>query len=521
MTTGINMNKAPLITLEDITVRLRDKVYLKNTSWQIDKGQNWAIIGPNGAGKTTLAKALFGGVPVVKGQVRHRFSTDELRPIYDAIGYVAPEQQRGIMAKEKLLLDSRDYSGNIDEVTTVADIILGRAYRPDIENSGDRHCLDKVAHRLEIESILDSSILSISSGEMTKTLIARALLKEPRLLILDEPYDGLDHESRSSLKQMLERLIADQIQLVLITHRLDEIMSNLSHVLMLKNGSVFASGKHTEVLRPDILKELYALGTSSWVQPMYLPDSYSKGTTSSSKHHINNRENTDSILIQMKDTTVRYKGSTILDRINWMVKHRQNWMISGPNGAGKTTLLKLILGENLQAYANDITLFGRQKGSGESIWEIKKNIGFISSDLLSRYHMHVSVFDVVCSGFFDSIGLYRLCTDEQRDIARSWIETLGITALADEKFGQISHGQCQLVLIARIMVKSPLLLLLDEPCDGLDIANREKLLQLLNIIGDRSNTNLIYVTHHPSETFPSITHMMHLDGGKIVGIYQA
>ena len=515
------MKKEPFITLNAISVRLRDKVYLRNTSWQINSAESWAILGPNGAGKTTLAKALFGGVPVVGGSITHHNGTENSVPVYDSIGYVSPGQQRGIMEKEKLQLDSRDFSGNIDEVTTVEDIILARAYRHEPGNTNYGHRLGDVAKKLRIESILGRNILSISSGEMAKTLVARALLKKPRLLILDEPYDGLDHASRQSLKAMLERLIHNHIQVVLVTHRFEEIMSNISHVLLLKNGRVYRHGKRNEVLTKEILDDLYRSESSVPSDPERLffssntlaqkkPDGYSK-----------NGKATGNVLIKMNNTTVQYRGVTVLDKINWTVRQGNNWMILGPNGSGKTTLLKLVLGENQQAYANDIYLFGRKKGSGENVWDIKKNIGFISSELQALHPRHLSAFNIVCSGFFDSIGLYRLCSNEQKDKAFEWIETLGIASLADQKFGQLSHGQCQLVLIARAMVKSPLLLMLDEPCDGLDIANRKQVMRLLDFIGDRTDTNLIYVTHHQAEIIPCITHVLTLEGGKIVSMTKA
>jgi molybdate transport system ATP-binding protein len=512
------MKNEPIITLDAITVRLRDKVYLQNTSWQIKGGENWAVIGPNGAGKTTLAKSLFGGVPVVGGRITHHYDTRDAESIYDAIGYVSPEQQRSIMEKENLQLDSRDFSGNIDEVTTVEDIILGRAYRHEPDTTDFSHRLGDVARQLQIEAILHRNILSISSGEMAKTLIARALLKKPRLLILDEPYDGLDHGSRRSLKHLLERLIDDHIQMVLITHRFEEIMSNISHVLLLKNGGVYQHGRRDEVLTPEILDGLYRRESHLPEEPHHLPafsDILKHTRPDHSPHHEDAREN---VLIQMNDTTVKYHDVTVLDRVNWRVTQGDNWMILGPNGAGKTTLLKLVLGENQQAYANDIYLFGKKKGSGESVWDIKKNIGFISSELQARYPGHLSAFQVVCSGFFDSIGLYRLCSKSQKETARAWIETLGISNLAHQKFGLLSHGQCQLVLIARAMVKSPVLLMLDEPCDGLDITNRDRLLQLLGIIGEHTDTHLIYVTHHKEEIIPCITHVLSLDRGKVVRI---
>jgi molybdate transport system ATP-binding protein len=320
---------------------------------------------------------------------------------------------------------------------------------------------------------------------------------------------------------MLESLIDDHIQLGMITHRFDEIMSNISHVLLLKNGSVYQSGKRDEVLTKETLDGLYGLENSLPAQPGRLPHFSRARKDNSPDQSANGGKVAGNVLIKMKDTTVRYRDVTVLDKVNWTVRQGDNWMILGPNGAGKTILLKLILGENLQAYANEIYLFGRKKGSGENVWDIKKNIGFISSELQARYPMHLSAFDVVCSGFFDSIGLYRLCSDEQKDMARTWIDTLGVANLADQKFGQLSHGQCQLVLIARAMVKSPVLLMLDEPCDGLDIANRDRLLKLLDIIGENTDTNLIYVTHHKAETLPCITHVLVLDRGKIVNIKTA
>jgi len=512
------MNNEPIITLDAITVRLRDKVYLQNTSWQIKGGENWTVIGPNGAGKTTLAKSLFGGVPVVGGRITHHYSTRDSESIYHSIGYVSPEQQRSIMEKENLQLDSRDFSGNIDEVTTVEDIILGRAYRHEPDTTDYSHRLDDVAGQLRIDAILDRNILSISSGEMAKTLIARALLKKPRLLILDEPYNGLDHRSRKSLKNLLERLIDDHIQMVLITHRFEEIMSNISHVLLLKNGGVYKHGRRDEILTQEILGDLYRQENSLPDKPQQL-SVFSDGLKQNHPNQCNQDiKQPDRVLIQMNDTTVKYHDVTVLDKVNWTVRQGDNWMILGPNGAGKTTLLKLILGENQQAYANDIYLFGKKKGSGESVWDIKKNIGFISSELQARYPRHLSAFQVVCSGFFDSIGLYRLCSKEQKETARAWIETLGISNLAHQNFGLLSHGQCQLVLIARAMVKSPVLLMLDEPCDGLDIANRDRLLQILGFIGEHTDTHLIYVTHHKTEIIACITHVLSLDRGKIVRI---
>jgi molybdate transport system ATP-binding protein len=191
-------------------------------------------------------------------------------------------------------------------------------------------------------------------------------------------------------------------------------------------------------------------------------------------------------------------------------------MIRGPAAAGKSTVLTLINGDNLQAYANNIYLFGQKRGAGQSIWDIREKIGYISSDLQLRQHQHPDAFEVVCSGFFASNGLYRKCSAEQLAIADAWSRFLEIDALADQKFGRLSHGQRQLVLLARAMVKSPIFLILDEPLQGLDIKNKSKLRNVFEYIGRHTPTNLIYVPDQEEEQLTCITHVLQMERGKSI-----
>ena len=193
------------------------------------------------------------------------------------------------------------------------------------------------------------------------------------------------------------------------------------------------------------------------------------------------------------------------------MKQGQNWAIVGPNGAGKTTLLNLIFGDNPQAYANEIYLFGKRRGSGESIWSIKQRIGFISPEFQIRYRKQMRVLDVVVSGFYDSVGLYRQADPEKMKMAKQWISLFGIDNLSAENFEQLSYGEQRMVLLARAVVKSPLLLILDEPCQGLDPANRKIMLDLFDLIGRTGRTQLIYVTHYPEEIPECITHVLQFE----------
>jgi molybdate transport system ATP-binding protein len=197
------------------------------------------------------------------------------------------------------------------------------------------------------------------------------------------------------------------------------------------------------------------------------------------------------------------------------VKRGENWAILGPNGSGKSTILRLILGENLQGYTNQITLFGKRKGTGETLWEIKKRIGAVSSELQVQYRKKMSAYDVIASGFYDSIGLYQYPTPEQKEIVDRWIQILRIEDIAHRPYHQLSYGQKRLILLARAMVKWPVLLIVDEPCHGLDILNRKRVLEILERIG-HTQTNLLYVTNHKDEILNCVTHVIRINKGRVL-----
>ena len=512
----------PFITVDHMTVRLPNRLILEDSVWSIRSDEHWAILGPNGSGKTTLVRSLWGGVPLRSGAIHFDFlgpdSANRDIPPRDLIGVVSLEMHQRLMEQEELKEEFRAYAGGKGEGTTAQEVIVSGilAHRP--LTSGDESRVFQVAELLEMAPLLPRSMASLSTGEARKVLIARALMKSPRLLILDEPFEGLDHGARAALGRSIHQLMTGSLRVLLVAHRLEEILPAITHVLLVKDGRVFRQGTKEEILTSQNLSQLYGC-------PLLLGKnngSYNLSYGAANDKKINLpagcREMLTSgseALIAMKDTTVKYGDLVVIDRLNWTMQQGENWAILGPNGAGKSTLVKLILGENLQAYANPITLFGKRRGSGETIWEIKKRIGVVSADLQLKYRKKMSAREVIASGFYDSIGLYRVPTREQNETVERWVDLLDIHDLVQEPYPQLSFGQKRMILLARAMVKSPEVLIVDEPCHGLDVANRRRVLKILERIG-RTETNLLYITDRPDEILGCITHVMRLQKGKAI-----
>jgi molybdate transport system ATP-binding protein len=502
----------PFITLKDVSLRLYERVLFEHTDWKIFENQHWAVIGPNGSGKSTLVKALCGRVPVVQGRIAYHFGADGVKP-QEQIGYVSFDAQRSVVGWQDPFYQARWNSARSRDGAPVAGCLSrDQVYKANpfqvIDNLPDPAAFaarrDEVIELLQIEALLGKNAIQLSNGERRKVFIAKALLKSPRLLILDNPFTGLDQAFRDRLKNVIARLMQSAMRVMVVETNRDEIPPGITHALEVAGCRVVASGPVGAGSKPRKTAKAH---TAPSPQPPSIP----LGTSSSLKG-----EGAGRILVRMENVRVSYNGMSVLQGINWIVREGERWALMGPNGAGKTTLLSLILGDNPQAYANEIALFGRRRGSGESIWEIKRRIGWVAPELHLYYPFHATGFDVVCSGFFDSVGLYRRCSPQQREEVQAWTERLSIADCAEAMFRQLSEGQQRMVLIARALVKQPQLLVLDEPCQGLDAHNRDRVLEAVDLVGVNLDASMIYVTHEKDELPKSITHMLRLDGGKAI-----
>jgi molybdate transport system ATP-binding protein len=221
--------------------------------------------------------------------------------------------------------------------------------------------------------------------------------------------------------------------------------------------------------------------------------------------------------ITMKNVTITYGEKKILAGIDWEVQRGERWLLSGPNGAGKSTLLSLVTGDNPQAYANEIYLFDRRRGSGESIWDIKRKIGFLSPELHLFFDQGCSAFEAIASGLFDTIGLFRQLSDDQIELVDHWMKITGIHSLRSKRLFELSAGQQRIVLLVRALVKNPPLLILDEPCQGLDREKEAELLELINAVCLHGNKTMVFVTHYANERPSCIKNFISLENGKVVG----
>ncbi|MEL7628918.1 molybdate ABC transporter ATP-binding protein ModF [Pectobacterium aroidearum] len=462
--------------------RLSDTRMLHLDELTLDENQCWAFVGANGSGKSALARALSGELPLLRGERTTGFQRSVRLSFEQLQKLVSDEWQRN---NTDLLSEGEDDTGR-----TTAEVIQ--------DNLNDPVRCQHLAQQFGIAHLLDRRFKYLSTGETRKAMLCQALMTQPDLLILDEPFDGLDVASRQQLADELRKLADTGYTLVLILNRFDDIPDFINHVGVLADCTLTRLGERETILSEALVAQLAfseKLSGSSLPEPedpqryMTLP--------------------ADEARIQLRNGVVQYNDRPILHELTWEVLPGQHWQIVGPNGAGKSTLLSLITGDHPQGYSNDLTLFGRKRGSGETIWDIKRHIGYVSSSFHLDYRVSTSVRNVILSGFFDSIGIYQAVSDRQRHLTEQWLTLLGLNgAIADTPFQSLSWGQQRLTLIARALVKHPALLILDEPLQGLDPLNRQLVRRWLDILIGEGETQLLFVSHHAEDAPECITHRL-------------
>ena len=423
-----------------------------------------AIYGRNGSGKTQYVDRM-----------RKQLASDKVR-------YIAFRDSYGVSVDQAYYLQLRWNQHDIDAETPNTGELLERAFLltgPDTPER--RQWQHHVYSQFGLSSLLDKYIITLSSGELRKFQLAKTLLAQPHTLIIDNPFIGLDSEMRQQLRDLLQQLAGEQgLDIYLVVARPEDIPDYVTEVIRMEDGE-----------RAEV------------------PESPDFPESPESPERPENPERPE--VIHCNHITIRYGQRTILRDLDWTVRQGERWSLSGQNGAGKSTLLSLVCADNPQSYACDISLFGHQRGSGESIWDIKRRIGYVSPEMHRSYHRDIPALRIVASGLKDSVGLYVRPTEEEREVCRHWMRVFGIGHLEQRSFLQMSSGEQRLVLLARAFVKDPDLLILDEPMHGLDNENRRLVRSVIEAYCSRRDKTLIFVTHYQEELPPCIDHKLFLE----------
>ena len=486
-----------IIKIDQGVTRMPEWRMARPVDFELCDGEHIAIVGPNGGGKSMAVDIITGRHPLVLKNPEYDFSPSTKELVSDNIKYITFKDSYG-SGDGAYYLQQRWNQHDIDEATPTVGELLDEVYRLSGSDTEEHRLLRRHLYDLfNMERFLDKYVILLSSGELRKFQLTRTLLSDPRVLIMDNPFIGLDVETREQLKQLLALLSQERaLQIIIVLSKVDDIPSFITHVVEVSDMTVgpkltvsdYLSRRKPapgRVLSDEIEKEIINLPYKD------------------NEYHATE-------VVSMTDVSIRYGERTILKDLNWTVLNGERWALSGQNGAGKSTLLSLVCADNPQSYACDIALFGNKRGTGESIWDIKKHIGYVSPEMHRAYKHDIQAIRIVASGLKDSVGLYARPDEREYEICRFWMRVFGIDDLAERTFLKLSSGEQRLVLLARAFVKDPELLILDEPFHGLDNTKRRMVTDIIEAFCRRKNKTMIMVSHYQEELPACIDHSIKL-----------
>lgn len=502
-----------LINIKEGVARHPDYRLAAPVTLSLVERQPLAIVGPNGGGKSLLADMLTGAHPCLGLGVGYHFRHASPMKASEAVRLVTFRDVYG--GYEPAYYQQRWNRADEQQFPTVGEVLsqAARAWTDGHAGAGaDEAPLHALWAETGIAEHLHKPVNLLSSGELRRLQLSKMLLSHPEVLIIDNPYIGLDREARSMLTRLLGRL-SSHLTLVLIVSRAEDVPPFIQTVVPVSDKRVGAPISLSDYLAAEREKEKEA-------GAIELPEAAREGAEDASKRTEDAREGTEAAskgtegtsedVIDFRRITIRYGERTILKDLSWQVRRGEHWALTGENGAGKSTLLSLVCADNPQGYACDISLFGHRRGRGESIWDIKRRIGYVSPEIYSTYRRPLPVLDIVASGLADTIGLYRRPSEADRRRCREWLRVFGAEHLADRGYLTLSSGEQRLVLLVRAFVKSPDLLILDEPFHGLDNALRQRARAVIDAYMRRPDKTLIMVTHYEEELPACIDHHLTL-----------
>lgn len=446
------------------------------------------VAGENGSGKSTLGAIIERG----RNLATNRIAAQEDGLVVKRIEFTDIHSLTG----NKVEYHQQRYESMAnDEIPTVGELFSNRMDNPRWR---------ELERMLRISHTIPKRINYLSSGELRKLLIAVALTDDdmPGLLILDNPYIGLDSRSRGVLDDILPKLAAAGTSVLMIVCDPADVPDYADSLITMENMTLTGHYYRCGSSLRDVAMRLFDFAVDTSVIPR-------------PSDRIAERGAVGEEVVRLEDCTVRYASIVILTNVNWTIRRGERWVLAGPNGSGKSTLLSLIHADNPQAYANKVSLFGRRRGTGESIWDVKRRIGYVSPEMHLYFNAGSSTaIEVIARGLMDTVGFFTCMGERDLSKAHRWVTLLHLEDIADRRFTSLSSGQQRMVLLARTLIKNPELLILDEPLHGLDSARKRAVRAIVNTLAVRDGTTLIYVTHCPDEVPECVTRTMTLQSAQ-------
>ncbi len=428
-------------------------------------GELWCLVGGNDSGLDVLCDLLAGEQHPVDA---------ECVTLPCQLGLLTFKQQQSIFEAE-LRKDDTDFLNRLDPGTPA------RTFLRDIEAHREQIAL------FHLEDLLDRGFRQLSSGQARKLCLLQQITQGVDFLVLENPFEGLDQGSCRELDRCLTRLRDQGLGLLVLVNNAVDIPSGSTHLGLLAEGRLLIQGAAAAV-HEEVLATLARQTPLFHVHVDELRQERHRAAPL-----------TDDTLISLHQGFARYGEVEVFSGLELLINRGDHTLITGPNGCGKSTLLQILIGDHPLCYRNDLTVFGRRRGSGESIWELKRQMGIVSADLHRNHRVAGSALAIVLSGLFDTIGLYDAPSAAQQEMGKRWLARLGLVAKAGEAFRTLSYGEQRLLLLARALIKMPQLLVLDEPTQGLDESNRLALLDFLAEVAAEKLATIIYVSHRQDE----------------------
>lgn len=479
----------PFIHIQNLTLQYQQKVVLQDLCWGINYGENWLLTGISGSGKTSLAKAMVGLQNAI-GDIKINFNPQSKLPakaLYVASWY----QFKNLEGAANFYYQQRYTSQQAKEIITVNSELINYGKENDLELND----VENLLITFEFSSLKNAQLIELSSGEHKKLQLIKGLWLRPQLLIIDQPYTGLDAASRKKLNILLDIACAEGVQLILIGNGID----------WPKSINRFAQIKKGKLIEVDVL----SLSLASHLKPLAkLPDFLNQ-----SPFYTSNS------VAKMENVNISYGDKQVLKNINWEIKAGEKWLLQGSNGSGKSTLLSLINADHPQSYANTLYLFGNKRGSGESIWDIKQRIGLISPEFHWYFDTSATVWQSIASGFYDTVGLFQQLPYSKSKQVDEVVAYFDLNEVKNQLLSTLPLGKQRLVLLARTIIKNPELLILDEPCQGLDNHQTHYFNQFIDELSANGMT-IIYVGHTESALPNCLEKRILLENGKVKNIEQ-